>query len=403
MAKTKTTEKLPLPEQQRQRKRTPLLVALVATALIAVFLIATARLGCLTTPFALMRHQWSIMPTMASLLTVDAFLAAAELDLTAAQTAANAAGWRYATDLTPANLKRSSAAAVAADALGRSFAERARDLDLTNASPSQRRQIQLIIDNYGASLADPADAAEFADVVGKMQAIYGSAKWDGKPLDPTLTDVLANSRDYQELSDAFIGWRNATGPEMRPLFKRYMELANKAARDGGFADMADQWLSGYEIPAREMQDIVEDLWDGILPHYMELHCYVRRKLAKRYGKQHFGKDKLIPAHLLGNMWAQQWSNIGDLVMPFPDAPPPPDITRALRDQGYTAQRMHSLAESFYVGIGFGPLPTTFWDRSMLTKPADRDVVCHASAWDIDGDQDVRIKMCTEPTADHLQT
>jgi peptidyl-dipeptidase A len=52
-------------------------------------------------------------------------------------------------------------------------------------------------------------------------------------------------------------------------------------------------------------------------------------------------------------------------------------------------------ENFYKSLGFAPLPPTFWERSLFTKPADRDVVCHASAWDIDSKDDLRIKMCIQ--------
>jgi peptidyl-dipeptidase A len=60
-------------------------------------------------------------------------------------------------------------------------------------------------------------------------------------------------------------------------------------------------------------------------------------------------------------------------------------------------------ERFFLSLGFEPLPETFWQRSLFTKPRDRDVVCHASAWDIDSEDDLRLKMCTEIKAEDFST
>ncbi|KAI9183858.1 hypothetical protein H9P43_002910 [Blastocladiella emersonii ATCC 22665] len=330
------------------------------------------------------------------------FLARLDAKLTALTTKSSEASWNYETNLTEFNLAKSTKAGLELNAAMLALYQESKDLDASRASPTQRRQLDRLNAGFSTVLADPAEQAELANLIGKMQGIYGSATYNGHPLEPDLTEILASSRDYDELADAYMGWRKVTGPGMRDAFTRYIELSNKAAQQGGYRDMADQWLGGYEMPAPEMQDLVEDLWDQVLPLYQEVHCHVRTKLKTVYGDQHFGDDNLIPAHLLGNMWGQQWGNIADLVLPHP-AVPDADLTAALKRQNYTVRRMHQLSDDFYASLGLEKLPATFWDRSMLTKPTDCDAVCHASAWDIDTDRDVRIKMCTDITAEDLQT
>ena len=102
------------------------------------------------------------------------------------------------------------------------------------------------------------------------------------------------------------------------------------------------------------------------------------------------------------MWAQEWGNIYPLVAPR-DADPGYDLSAILKDRGTDARQMVRFGEGFFTSLGFPALPETFFSRSMLTKPRDREVVCHASAWDIDMREDVRIKACFEPTAEDFVT
>ncbi|KAJ3362280.1 hypothetical protein GGF32_006312 [Allomyces javanicus] len=335
---------------------------------------------------------------------VATFLAELETSLTEKAVAANEFGFAYESNITDANLKASTEASLALSAATLQFVQRAKQLDTRHASKTQRRQLDLLnLDD--PVLSNPAEQEELKTIIGRMSGIYGSATVNGLALEPDLTEKLATVRDYDELAKYFMGWRDATGPKMRNDYTRFMQLANKAARENGFpGGLAEQWLAGYDMPVREMEELVEDLWDQVLPLYQQLHCHVRRQLQKQYGASKFPKDSpLIPAHLLGNMWAQAWGNIANLVVPFPDLPNV-DVTPALKQQGYDAIKMHKLSESFYKGLGFDPLPATFWTKSMLTKPKDRDAICHASAWDIDPrNNDLRIKMCTVPTHDELRT
>lgn len=229
------------------------------------------------------------------------------------------------------------------------------------------------------------------EIQSELIKIYSTAKFDGKSLDPELNDIMANSRDFEELKNAYLGWRSVTGPKMKNLYSVFVDLQNKGAIDNDYANAAAMWKSQYEMPPKEFAKMIENIWDQLSPLYEQLHCYVHSKLTTYYGEEKMPKDGFIPAHLLGNMWSQDWSKIFDLVIPFPDEALI-DVTSALNEQGYDALSMHKLSEQFYVSLGYATLPKEFWKKSILVKPDDREVVCHPSAWDF-GNNDLRIKMC----------
>ena len=255
----------------------------------------------------------------------------------------------------------------------------------------------------------PADARKRDELTGLYQELtgaYGEGKYcpageeTCKNL-PELERVIAESRDYDELLDAWQGWRKVA-PPMRSSYTRFAELANEGARNLGFGDLGQMWRSAYDMTPEAFAQETERLWSQVEPLYEQLHCYVRARLGEHYGEDKVSADGPIPAHLLGNMWAQEWANIYDLVEPYPGVAQL-DIGEALVEQSYDAVRMTELAEGFFTSLGMSELPETFWERSMLTKPQDREVVCHASAWNMDSGKDVRIKQCIEPTADQLVT
>jgi peptidyl-dipeptidase A len=262
---------------------------------------------------------------------------------------------------------------------------------------------------------DPAERSELAALETWMTSLYAKGKYcpaAGSPLLKhakvgaclnlqELSHVLATSRDGRELGDAWQGWHRMARP-MRAKYSRYVELANKGAREIGFADVGSLWRSGYDMPPADLEADVERLWGEVKPLYDELHCFVRARLEDRYGKEKVPGGGLIPAELLGNMWAQEWNNIFDLVVPYPREAPA-DVTRALQAQHWDAQKMVRQAEQFFTGLGFDPLPPTFWQRSLFTRPRDREVVCHASAWDVSWSGDLRIKACLEPTEEDFVT
>jgi peptidyl-dipeptidase A len=252
---------------------------------------------------------------------------------------------------------------------------------------------------------DPAAQAELAKIAASLEGDYGKGTWcpDDNPKNcMELTDIekiLATSRDPQELLKAWKGW-HAVAPPMRERYTRLVDLANQGSREMGFADTGAMWRSDYDMPPDDFAKEMDRLWEQVRPLYVSLHAYVRWKLAEKYGKDVVREDAPIPAHLLGNMWAQDWSNIYPLLSP-PNAGAQPELTAALRAKNVDAKGMVRYAEGFFTSLGFEPLPATFWERSLFQKPRDREVVCHASAEDIDFKDDVRIKACIEPDAENF--
>ena len=254
---------------------------------------------------------------------------------------------------------------------------------------------------------DPAAQAELSKIDVSLDADYGKGTWcpDDKKENckqlPDIEKILASSRDPKELLSAWQGW-HAIAPPMRKRYARMVELSNQGAREMGFADVGAMWRSGYDMPPADFARELDRLWEQVRPLYVSLHAYTRWKLAEKYGKDAVREDEPIPAHLLGNMWSQEWNNIYPLLAPQ-NAESGPDVSAALRAKNVDARGMVRYAEGFFKSLGFEPLPSTFWERSLFTKPRDRDVVCHASAWSIDFKDDLRIKVCIEPTAEDFTT
>ncbi|MGZ3444231.1 MAG: M2 family metallopeptidase [Myxococcaceae bacterium] len=286
--------------------------------------------------------------------------------------------------------------------------EQAKRFDGLPLDPDTARMLLLLrVNNTVLAPADPAHRAELTELLARMEGLYGAGKYcgpdgQGKCRDLLqLEEVVNRSHDPKALLDAWTGW-HAVGRQIRPLYERFVVLANEGARDNGFQDVGALWRSAYDMTPEEFERETERVWAQVKPLYDDLHCYVRAALQKKYGKALVPDGKPIPAHLLGNMWAQEWTNIYPLVEPYPGVSSL-DVTRRLEAQHWDARRMVKLGESFYTGLGLDPLPATFWTRSQFTKPRDRDVVCHPSAWDVTWSDDQRIKMCIRPQEEDLIT
>ncbi len=252
-----------------------------------------------------------------------------------------------------------------------------------------------------------AERTELTEIVASLESTYGKGKYcpngeEEECLDLNdMTRILAESRDPDRLLDVWRGWRKISLP-MRDSYRRFVELSNKGARELGFSDVGVMWRSNYDMPPDAFAAEIERLWEQVKPLYLALHAHVRASLATKYGSDLVPTDGRIPAHLLGNMWSQTWTNIYPLVAP-PEGDAGYNLTEILKARKLDAREMVRYGERFFTSLGFEPLPETFWKRSLFTKPADRDVVCHASAWDIDGDEDLRIKMCIEINDEDFST
>ncbi len=321
---------------------------------------------------------------------------------------AGQAGWVYSTYITP-DTEAINARATQAflDAITKLAKEAARFNDV-ELPAEQRRQLDLLKHSLElVTPADPAQAAELTKLVTSLEATYGRGKWCPDPNRPEscldveqITDVMRTSRDEKRLRDVWEGWRTISVP-MRPDYARFVELANVGARELGFADTGAMWRLAYDMPADEFTAELDRLWQQVRPLYLSLHAYVRMKLRERYGDV-VPTSGPIPAHLLGNIWAQDWTNIFDLVSPQ-SANPGYSLTDILHRRNVSPTEMVRIGERFYTSLGFAPLPDTFWERSLFVQPSDRDVVCHASAWDVDAENDVRIKMCIDQTDEDFGT
>jgi peptidyl-dipeptidase A len=278
------------------------------------------------------------------------------------------------------------------------------DLDLTT---EMSRKMNVL--RAGITLPAPSDsaaAARLSELTTRMGSAYstGLMEIDGEMVDHNeLENIMRTSRDPEFLSHVWTGWRDSYDPEqMATDYAEMVEIANAGARDLGFSDLAEMWLSNYDMPAAEMEAEVERLWGQVEPLYEQLHCTVRAELNGLYGDEVQPAEGPIRADLLGNMWAQSWAALAD-VASVSDAGPAYDLTQLLVDADYDPIRMTETAESFFTSLGMEELPDTFWERSLIVQPRDRQVACHASAWNLDSVDDLRIKMCTRVTADDFVT
>lgn len=332
------------------------------------------------------------------------FLERAESELLQLSNEASQAAWVQSTYIT---LDTEALAAKANERLitaGVRFAKEAAKYEKAALPEEMRRKLNLL--KLAITLpapADPAEAAEMTKLAAALESAYGKGRYcpggdEKKCLNiDEITRIMASSRDPKQLLEVWQGW-HSIAPPMKKDFARVVEITNKGARELGFADTGALWRSGYDMPPEEFSRELDRLWEQVKPLYEQLHAYVRWKLREKYGPSVVPENGPIPAHLLGNIWAQQWDNLYPELAPK-GADPGYDLTAILKRRNTTPVDMVKYGERFFTSLTFEPLPPTFWERSMFTRPRDRDVVCHASAWDVDNVDDLRIKMCIEINAD----
>ncbi len=348
------------------------------------------------------------MPSEGPDATAVRFFDETEQELLQAAIDSQRSDWVYSTFITQDTEELSSAALARLIA---ATVRRAREASARFPAASLRGELARKARLLPLSLpllapSEPALAQELTRLVASMQATYAKGrhtpKGQSEALDlQALSRILTESRDPRLLEEVWTGWHRV-GRAVRPEFQRYVELANLGARELGFADTGAMWRSKYDMSPEEFSVEVDRLWESVRPLYDALHSYVRAKLRRLYGEKVVPADGPLPAHLLGNMWAQAWDGIYPILAPRTGAPSF-DLTKLLVDRKTTAEEMVRHAERFFVSLGLDKLPATFWTRSMLLRPRDREVVCHASAWDIDFVDDLRIKMCIEITGDDFTT
>jgi len=338
----------------------------------------------------------------------EAFLAEAEQRVFDLGNKAQRAAWVQENFITDDTEQIAADANQELTAVTVELAKKAHRFDGMNLSPVMARKMLLVKLGIGfPSPADPKEQKELAQVLASLDGDYGKGKWcpdgdKGKCLDITAIEkIMATSRDPEQLKKTWLGW-SAVGAPMRQRYARMVELGNKGARELNYADVGVIWRSQYDMPPDAFAKEEDRLWGQLRPLYVSLHAYVRGQLRKKYGAAIVPESGPIPAHLLGNLWSQEWNNVYDLM----DSPKPAqsyDLTKILQERKTDPRGMVKYGEKFFTSLGFPPLPDTFWERSLFTKPADRDVVCHASAWDVDAKDDLRIKMCIQINEEDFRT
>ena len=370
---------------------------LAGAAIIALAASATIGLGKDAAPSA-------GSPTAAE---AEAFVAKAESDLSAESLYLNHAAWVQATYInSDTNWLVARANAENTDLAVRLAKDAAR-FDSTKVDDVTRRKLYLLKQELVLPASSrPGASQELSDIRARLNSTYSTAKFTYKGKSQTLDDmeeVLRTSRDPIETRTLWEGWRSVSSPQMKDDYTKLVALANEGSRELGYADTGALWRSGYDMPADAFAAKTDALWHQVEPLYDKLHCYVRAKLNAKYGNAVQPATGLIRADLTGNMWGQDWGNINDIVQPARGPGLGYDLTASLVSHGYDAVKMVHVADNWYQSIGFAPEPATFWERSQITRPRDRDVICHASAWDVDAKNDLRLKACITVTADDFYT
>jgi peptidyl-dipeptidase A len=373
----------------------------------------------LTTSLAALAMALAVAPVFAQTAPVapartptaqdaDAFVASAEAQLAPLSVDVNRISWVNATFITDDTDALAAQAGARQTILQVQLAtEAAKYASVPGLSFDTKRKIDLL--RSGITLPAPARAGaadELATIVTRMSSEYGKGRGtlEGKPINGSdIEAAMGTVRDPAKLQEMWTSWHDNVGAQMRGDYARQVTIANEGARELGYADTGALWRAGYDMTPDQFAAMTDKLWKQVEPLYLALHTYVRWKLNAKYGDAVQPKTGPIRADLLGNMWGQEWGNIYDLVAPPGAGDLGFDTGALLQAKGYDAVKMVKAGEGFYSSLGFPQLPATFWERSQITRPRDREVICHASAWDIDNQEDIRVKTCLKINADDFVT
>jgi peptidyl-dipeptidase A len=351
----------------------------------------------LSLPFFLfvIQAQAASKPSVAE---AEQFMKLAEARLNEIEVKAAQASWVQENFITDDTQALSADAQDQLTAATTELIEQAKQFDRLSLPPELARKFMLL--RLSLTAPAPKDRAlrkEMTQIGASLDADYGKGVYCRKSDDcldiTTIERIMGESRDPNELKDVWLGWHKVGAP-MRQRYARFIQLSNQGAKELGFKDTGALWRAGYDMTPEQFSAEVERLWQQVRPLYLSLHTYVRARLVQKYGPQVVPPDGPIPAHLLGDPWAQEWGNVFP-ILGLTENSSGYDLTKLLKAKNLDAKGMVRYGESFYKSLDFAPLPETFWTRSLLTKPRDRDVVCHASAWDIDNEDDLRVKMCIQ--------
>ncbi|MEP4889226.1 MAG: M2 family metallopeptidase [Aliiglaciecola sp.] len=334
------------------------------------------------------------------------FVEKAQKDISELLIPAAQAEWAYQTYINQDTAALSAYFNEKVTSLATNYAKESAKFNTVEVDQDTRRKLNLLTNSLVMPAPkDPTKSARLAQIGSELGGMYGAGKYCRSEDEcfslPEMSNIMASERDPKLLLEMWEGWRQVS-PPMKALYAEQTELANLGAQELGKKDLSEMWRGSYDMEAEAFGQELDRLWGQVKPFYEALHCHVRAELGEKYGEDVVPQDEPIPAHLLGNMWGQSWGNIYDIVKPEQKMDVI-DITKALEEHDYDEIQMVKQAESFFSSLGFAPLPETFWERSMFTQPKERDAVCHASAWDVDNIEDLRIKMCIQKNGEDFST
>lgn len=373
--------------------------------LVSLAALAVATISIPSVAFAQSADVVSANPSVAE---AEAFLSRAEKDLFDFSVEGGRVAWvnnTYITDDTDALAAKYGE--IGTEKSVQYALEAAKYQNVSGLSAEAKRKLDIL--RGGLVLpapTTPGAAKELSEIATRLNSSYGKGKGTlkGQPINGSDIEAeMGTNRNPEELKEMWVSWHDNVGAPMKTDYVRMAEIANQGARELGFADLGAMWRSGYDMPADDFAKLTDKLWLEVKPLYDELHTYVRAQLNKKYGDAVQGKAGAIRADLLGNMWAQEWGDIYDIVAPAGSGDIGYDIGELLKAKKVDEIGMVKIGEGFFSSLGFAPLPETFYARSQFLKPADREVVCHASAWNITNVDDLRIKMCIKINSNDFVT
>ena len=379
----------------------------------SVSIFALALAGCAATSASDPSMASAAAPAepMASARTPDgarAFVATVEKDLLDLSNISQRAAWVNSTFITDDTDALAAYFGTIGTEKGVAYAKEAAEwARVPGLDPDTARKLNILRGALVlAAPSTPGAAAELNILATGLQSAYGKgrAQLNGKTITgDDAEEAMGTLRDPAKLKQVWTSWHENVGRPMRADYTRMITIANAGAKDLGYDDSGAMWRSQYDMSPQEFSGMYDRLWGEVKPLYNQLHCYTRAKLNQKYGNAVQPNSGPIRADLLGNMWAQEWGNIYDIVAPKGAGDIGYDLTDLLVKKKYTPEKMVRAGEGFYTSLGLAPLPETFWTRSQITRPVGREVVCHASAWDLDNQDDLRIKMCTKVNSDDFVT
>src|SRR5438445_15160 len=335
----------------------------IALALGSLFLFPFPSYG--QTAFHSPQQSKGTAPTVAE---ASKFADEAEKRLFDLQVKASRASWVQENFITDDTEQVAADANEALDAAATELAGKARRFDGLKLPEGVARKLKLLkLSSIFPAPRNPADQKELARLAASLDGDYGKGVWcpegeKGKCLDVTAIErLMATNRDPEQLKRAWLGW-HAIGAPMRKRFERFVELGNKGSREMGFPDAGALWRSKYDMPPDAFAKEVDRLWEQVRPLYLSLHAYVRAQLAKKYGKDLVPESGPIPAHLLGNIWSQEWTNVYPLLAPT-ESGSRYDLAEILRARKTEPRAVVRYGERFFTSLGFDALPATFWKRA----------------------------------------